>query len=66
MINYTDRLIEIIEDHNSYEIAVRMIIEAAETHELPREGMLPVFNDSLASTDVKTALELVTGKKYGE
>ena len=66
MISNTDRLIEIIEDHASYEIALRMIIEAAETRELPREGILPIFNDSMASEGVKTALELVAGKKYEE
>lgn len=64
MISNTDRLIEIIEDHASYEIALRMVMEAAETHELPPEGILPVFNDSLASDNIKTVLELVSGKKY--
>lgn len=60
----SDREIEIIQDHTSYEIGVRMILEAAQTHELPSEGILPIFHDSVASEDVKTALELVTGKKY--
>lgn len=64
MISNTDRLIEIIEDHTSYEIGLRMIMEAAETHELPAEGILPVFNDSAASEDLINVLELVTGKKY--
>ncbi len=64
MVSNTDRLIEIIEDHTSYEIGVRMIMEAAETHELPPEGTLPIFNDSTASEDIKTTLELITGKKY--
>ena len=64
MMSNTDRLIEIIEDHTSYEIGLRMIMEAAETHELPSEGILPTFNDSVASDGIKTALELVTGKKY--
>jgi len=64
MMSNTDRLIEIIEDHTSYEIALRSVILAAETHELPPEGMLPTFNDSLATDNLRTALQLVTGKKY--
>lgn len=64
MISNTDRLIEIIEDHASYEIALRSIILAAETRELPPEGILPTFNDSMATDNLKTTLELVTGKKY--
>lgn len=64
MISNTDRLIEIIEDHNSMELALRMIMSAAETKELPDEGILPCFNDCLIEEDVKTILEMVTGKKY--
>lgn len=60
----TDKEIEIIQDHNSYEIAMRMIMEAAETHVLPSEGVLPIFNDSSAQEDVIAVLQLVTGKEY--
>lgn len=64
MISNTDRLIEIIEDHNSMEFALRMIMSAAETKELPDEGILPCFNEAIIEEDVKTILEMVTGKKY--
>lgn len=64
MMSNTDRLIEIIEDHTSYEIALRMVSEAAETHELPSEGILPTFNDSIASDLFVSLLERVSGKKY--
>ncbi len=64
MMSNTDRLIEIIEDHTSYEIALRAILEAAETHELPPEVILPIFNDSIAQNMMRKALELITGKKY--
>lgn len=64
MISDTDRLIDIIEDCHSYEIVLRMFLEAAETHELPPEGILPVFHDSVVGENVKTALELAVGKKY--
>lgn len=64
MISNTDRLIEIIEDHNSYELAMRIVLQAAETHELPPEGVLPTFNDSLASDTFISLLERVTGKRY--
>ncbi len=64
MISNTDRLIEIIEDHTNYEIALRAILEAADTHELPPYGVLPVFNDTIAQDAMFKALELITGKKY--
>lgn len=64
MISNTDRLIEIIEDHHSYELAMRIVLQAAETHELPPEGVLPTFNDSLASDTFISLLERVTGKRY--
>lgn len=64
MVGNTDRLIDIIEDHVSYEVAFRIIREAAETHVLPPEGVLPMFNDPIAYDDFTATLELVTGKKY--
>lgn len=64
MISNTDRLFEIIEDHHSYELAMRIVLQAAETHELPPEGVLPTFNDSLASDTFCALLERVTGKRY--
>ena len=59
-----NKLIEIIQDHTSMEIALRMILEALETKNLPSEGILPVFNDSLLSDEVSECLELATGQKY--
>lgn len=64
MLSNTDRLIEIIEDHHSYELAMRIVLQAAETHELPPEGVLPTFNDSLDSDTFISLLERVTGKRY--
>lgn len=64
MISNSDRLIEIIEDHHSYELAMRIVLQAAETHELPPEGVLPTFNDSLASDTFISLLERATGKRY--
>lgn len=64
MISNTDRLIEIIEDHNSMEIALRIICDALESRELPKEGTLPIFNDELVSDMVVMILEGVTGCEY--
>lgn len=64
MTSNTDRLIEIIEDHHSYELAMRIVLQAAETHKLPPEGLLPTFNDSLASDTLEALLEHITGDKY--
>ena len=64
MITNSDRLIEIIEDHNSMEIAIRMILEALETKKLPPQGIIPCFNDSLLSDEITGCLELATGQKY--
>lgn len=59
-----DRLISIVEDHAMLVTALRMIMEAAETKELPKESAIPLLNDSLVNEDVIKTLELVTGKKY--
>lgn len=64
MMNNTDRLIEIIEDHSSMEQALRMILEASRTKELPNEGTLPCFNEAVVEDEVKAILEQVTGKEY--
>lgn len=61
-----DRLISIVEDHTMLVTALRMIMEAAETKELPKESTIPLLNDPLVNEDVVTILELVTGKKYEE
>lgn len=60
----SDKLIEIVEDHNSLVQTLRFFIEAAETKELPSYGFIPSFNDSLIEEQVFTILEMITGKKY--
>lgn len=59
-----ERLIEIIEDYTSMELAIRMIMEAAETKELPNEGSLPCFNDGIIEENFIALLEKVAGKEY--
>lgn len=59
-----ERLISIVEDHAMLVTALRMIMEAAETKELPKESTIPLLNDSLVNEDVVKILEIVTDKKY--
>lgn len=59
-----ERLISIVEDHAMLVTVLRMIMEAAETKELPKESTIPLLNDPLVNEDVMKILELVTGKKY--
>lgn len=59
-----DTLIEIIQDHTSMEIGIRMILEALETKKLPPQGIVPTFNDSLIDENVMECLELAAGQKY--
>ncbi len=66
MISNTDRLIEIVEDRARYEESFALIMSTAETRKLPPYGVLPVFNDSLATDSVRVILELITGEKYKE
>lgn len=60
----SDKLIEIVEDHNSLVQALQFILEAAETKKLPPYGLLPTFNDSFLDDRLRMALELITGEKY--
>lgn len=60
----SDKLIEIVQDHNSLVQALRLILEAAETKKLPPYATLPTFNDSLLDDQVRIAIELITGDKY--
>ena len=60
----SDKLIEIVEDHNSLVQALQFILEAAETKKLPPYATIPTFNDSILDDQVRTALELITGEKY--
>lgn len=60
----SDKLIDIIQDHTSMIIALQFILEAAETKELPSEGVLPTFNESYLDDRVHAILEKVTGEKY--
>lgn len=59
-----ERLISIVEDHAMLVTVLRMIMEAAETKELPKESTIPLLNDPLVNEEVMKILELVTGKKY--
>ena len=60
----TDRLISIIEDRKSFDDATIMILEAAETKELPSMNFLPSFSDVIIEDRIMRILELVTGKEY--
>ena len=60
----SDKLIEIVEDHNSLVQALQFILEAAETKKLPPYSLLPTFNDSFLDDQVRTSLEFITGDKY--
>ena len=60
----TDRLIGIIEDRKAFDDATIMILEAAETKELPPVNFLPTFSDVIIEDRIQSILELVTGKKY--
>ena len=60
----SDKLIEIVQDHNSLVQALQFILEAAETKKLPPYGLLPTFNDSILDDQVRTVLEFITGEKY--
>ena len=41
-----------------------MILEAAETKELPPMSLIPSFNDDMVEDRIMSILELVTGKEY--
>lgn len=58
------RIVSIIEDRALWEIGLRIIMEAAETKELPTEASLPVFNDVLTNETFIAVLEKITGKTY--
>ena len=60
----TERLINIIEDRKAFDDATFIILEAAETKELPSENFIPSFSDEMIQDRIITILELVTGKKY--
>ena len=57
-----DRMIEIVEDYTSLVITLRMILESAETKELPPIGIIPTFNDSLIEDQVKAIFKFISGK----
>ena len=60
----TDRLIGIIEDRKAFDDATIMILEAAETKELPSMNFIPSFSDVIIEERIMRILELVTGKEY--
>ena len=57
----TDKMIEIVEDYTSLVIALRMILEAAETKKTPPFGIVPTFNDSLIEDQVMAIFGLISG-----
>ena len=59
----TDKMIEIVEDYTSLVIALRMILEAAETKKMPPIGIVPTFNDSLIEDQVMAIFGLISGEK---
>lgn len=66
MMSNTDRLIDIIEDHNSLRIALRLILEALETGNAPSVAACPCFNDELAEEDFEACIKKITGVNLGE
>ena len=58
----TDKMIEIVEDYTSLVITLRMILESAETNELPPTGIIPTFNDSLIEDQVMAIFKFISGK----
>lgn len=59
-----DRLVEIIEERAALELGLRIVLEAAESKELPPEGTLPCFSSDVTESVFMSLLERVTGKKY--
>ena len=59
----TDKMIEIVEDYTSLVIALRMILEIAETKKMPPIGFIPTFNDSLIEDQVMAIFGLISGEK---
>ena len=65
-MDISDRLIDIIEDRKAFDDATIMILEAAETKELPPMSLIPSFNDDMVEDRIMSILELVTGKEYNK
>lgn len=59
-----DEIVEIIQDHTSMEIGIRMILEALKTNSLPTLNTLPAFNDGYIEENVIACIELASGKRY--
>ncbi len=66
MIGSADRLIEIVEDHQSLRMALRLILEALETKKAPSVASCPCFNDELAEEDFRACLKHITGVDIDE
>lgn len=64
MKNDVEKMVEIVEDKAALETGLRVILWAAEKRELPDEGLLPVFNDSMTEELFREVLEKVAGKEY--
>lgn len=59
-----DRIVKKIEDSALLDMGLRIILDAVETKELPKESSLPIFNDILTNEMFVSILEKVTGKTY--
>ena len=59
----TDKMIEIVEHYTSLVIALRMILETAETKKMPPIGIVPTFNDSLIEEQMMAISGLISGEK---
>ena len=60
----SDRLLDIIEDRQSLDRSLTIILRCIETRELPDYCLLPCFHDTLLYDEVKSILEGICGKKY--
>lgn len=60
----TDKLISIIEDRKAFDEVSFIILEAAETKELPSLNCIPWFSDDMVFDRIVAILELITGKSY--
>ena len=61
-----EKFVEIVEDKAALELGLRVIMEVAETKNLPPVGVLPTFNDELIADMFNKTLELVAGEKFPE
>lgn len=64
MMSDLGRMIDIIEDHSSLELGLRIISDAKDLKKLPPYGSLPTFHDSVTEELFVNVLEAVVGERY--